>query len=72
MTDISQNIFRSIPAYRVKDHYTRGGLGDVKVKKFLNNVMQEELSPIRAREKNTKTVSVMCMTFKERQRDSKT
>ena len=33
----------------LKDHYTRGGLGDVKVKKFLNNVMQEELSPIRAK-----------------------
>jgi len=32
----------------VKDHYTRGGLGDVKVKKFLNNVLQETLSPIRA------------------------
>ena len=29
--------------------YKRGGLGDVKVKKFLNNVLQEELSPIRAR-----------------------
>ncbi len=35
----------------LKAHYTRGGLGDVKVKKFLNNVMQEELSPIRARRK---------------------
>lgn len=35
----------------LKDHYTRGGLGDVKVKKFLNNVMQEELSPIRKRRK---------------------
>ena len=35
----------------LKDHYTHGGLGDVKVKKFLNNVMQEELSPIRARRK---------------------
>jgi tryptophanyl-tRNA synthetase len=33
----------------VKDHYTRGGLGDVKVKKFLNNVMQAELAPIRER-----------------------
>ena len=33
----------------LKDHYTRGGLGDVKVKKFLNNVLQEELAPIRAR-----------------------
>lgn len=35
----------------LKNHYTRGGLGDVKVKKFLNNVLQEELSPIRARRK---------------------
>ncbi|MDE6889428.1 MAG: tryptophan--tRNA ligase [Eubacterium sp.] len=33
----------------LKEHYQRGGLGDVKVKKFLNSVMQEELSPIRAR-----------------------
>ncbi len=33
----------------LKEHYKRGGLGDVKVKKFLNCVMQEELSPIRAR-----------------------
>lgn len=35
----------------LKDHYTRGGLGDVKVKKFLNNVLQEQLSPIRTRRK---------------------
>ncbi len=33
----------------MKAHYTRGGLGDVKVKKFLNNVVQEELEPIRKR-----------------------
>lgn len=33
----------------LKDHYTRGGLGDMKVKRFLNSVLQEELSPIRAR-----------------------
>lgn len=33
----------------VKDHYRRGGLGDVKVKKFLNNVLQETLKPIRER-----------------------
>ena len=33
----------------LKEHYKRGGLGDVKVKKFLNSVLQEELSPIRAR-----------------------
>lgn len=35
----------------VKDHYTRGGLGDMKVKKFLNAVLEEELSPIRERRK---------------------
>ena len=33
----------------VKAHYQRGGLGDVKVKKFLNSVMQAELGPIRER-----------------------
>ena len=31
----------------LKDHYTRGGLGDMKVKRFLNNVLQAELEPIR-------------------------
>ena len=35
----------------LKDHYKRGGLGDVKVKKFLNNVLQAELGPIRERRK---------------------
>lgn len=35
----------------LKAHYQRGGLGDVKVKKFLNNVMQAELGPIRERRK---------------------
>ena len=35
----------------LKAHYRRGGLGDVKVKKFLNNVIQEELAPIRERRK---------------------
>ncbi len=33
----------------LKAHYQRGGLGDVKVKKFLNNVIQAELAPIRER-----------------------
>ena len=33
----------------LKAHYTRGGLGDVKVKRFLNEVIQAELAPIRAR-----------------------
>ena len=35
----------------VKAHYMRGGLGDGKVKRFLNNVVQSELEPIRARRK---------------------
>lgn len=35
----------------LKAHYSRGGLGDVKVKKFLNNVLQSELAPIRERRK---------------------
>ena len=35
----------------LKDHYKRGGLGDVKVKKFLNNVLQAELGPIREHRK---------------------
>lgn len=42
-----------LPEYKnldeLKAHYQRGGLGDVKVKKFLNNVLQEELAPIRKR-----------------------
>ena len=33
----------------VKEHYQRGGLGDMKVKKFLNNILQAELEPIRQR-----------------------
>ena len=33
----------------LKDHYKRGGLGDVKIKKFLFNVLNEELKPIRER-----------------------
>jgi tryptophanyl-tRNA synthetase len=33
----------------LKAHYERGGLGDMKVKRFLNEVMQETLAPIRAR-----------------------
>ena len=33
----------------LKDHYRRGGLGDVKVKKFLIKVLEDELEPIRQR-----------------------
>lgn len=35
----------------LKEHYKKGGLGDVKVKKLLNNVVQEELEPIRNKRK---------------------
>ncbi|MFO3717818.1 tryptophan--tRNA ligase [Anaerococcus sp. ENR1011] len=42
-----------LPEYKnldeLKDHYKRGGLGDVKVKKFLIKVLEEELEPIRER-----------------------
>ena len=44
-----------LPEYQslqeLKDHYTRGGLGDMKVKRFLNHVLQAELEPIRNRRK---------------------
>lgn len=35
----------------LKNHYSRGGLGDVKIKKFLIKIMEEELEPIRIRRK---------------------
>lgn len=42
-----------LPEYKcldeLKEHYQRGGLGDVKIKKFLNKVLQAELAPIRER-----------------------
>ena len=44
---------RYLPEYEsldaLKDHYRKGGLGDMKVKKFLGAVLEEELAPIRAR-----------------------
>ena len=49
----TEHFAQYLPEYanldELKAHYRRGGLGDVKVKKFLNSVMQEELAPIRAR-----------------------
>ena len=46
---------RYLPDYpnldELKAHYQRGGLGDVKVKKFLNAIMEETLAPIRQRRK---------------------
>ncbi len=50
-----EHFAKYLPEYEnldaLKAHYTAGGLGDVKVKKFLNNVLQEELAPIRERRK---------------------
>ena len=50
-----EHFSRYLPDYanldELKAHYRRGGLGDVKVKKFLSAVMQEELEPIRQRRK---------------------
>lgn len=44
-----------LPEYKnldeLKEHYKRGGLGDVKVKRFLNAILEDELTPIRARRK---------------------
>lgn len=51
----SEHFAEFLPEYQnleeLKAHYKRGGLGDVKVKKFLNNVLQAELGPIRERRK---------------------
>ena len=50
-----EHFARYLPDYpnlnELKAHYQRGGLGDMKVKKFLAAVMQEELEPIRTRRK---------------------
>lgn len=49
----SEDFAAFLPEYgcldELKDHYQRGGLGDVKVKKFLNNVLQKQLEPIRVK-----------------------
>ncbi len=58
----------------LKAHYMRGGLGDVKVKKFLNNVLQTELGPIRERrqmwEKNLADVYDILKTGSEKARQT--
>ena len=45
------SFLKYLPEYKnldeLKEHYRRGGLGDMKIKKFLNDVLQEELKPIR-------------------------
>lgn len=48
-----EDFAKYLPEYKnldeLKEHYTRGGLGDVKIKRFLNSIVQSELEPIRAR-----------------------
>ncbi len=48
-----EHFAKYLPEYKnldeLKAHYERGGLGDMKVKRLLNEVMQETLAPIRAR-----------------------
>ena len=52
---LPEHFERYLPDYpnlaELKAHYQRGGLGDVKVKRFLNSIMQEILEPIRNRRK---------------------
>lgn len=50
----------------MKEHYQRGGLGDVKVKKFLLKVLNDELAPIRARRKEWEArLPEVCEILKE-------
>jgi tryptophanyl-tRNA synthetase len=56
----------------VKEHYRRGGLGDVKVKRFLLSVLEEELAPIRARRKEyEKNLDVVYEILREGCRDAR-
>lgn len=50
----------------LKEHYQRGGLGDVKIKRFLNEIIQEELRPIRLKRKGLeKDISMIYDILKE-------
>lgn len=56
----------------MKAHYERGGLGDMKVKKFLNNVLQETLEPIRTkREEFEKDLSSVWAMLKKGSEEAK-
>lgn len=52
----NRHFYEFLPEYscmeELKAHYSHGGLGDIKVKKFLNNVIQSELEPIQTRRKH--------------------
>lgn len=54
---------RYLPDYpnldELKAHYRRGGLGDMKVKRFLNSILQEELGPIRERRREFQKIFLL-------------
>lgn len=61
---------RYLPEYQsldeLKAHYQRGGLGDMKVKKLLAAIMQEELEPIRNRRKEfEKDIPAVCEMLRQ-------
>ena len=66
----NSHFIKYLPDYKnldeLKAHYQRGGLGDVKVKKFLNSVLQETLEPIRVRRKELENnkEAIMKILFK--------
>ncbi len=65
-----EDFAKYLPEYssldELKAHYQRGGLGDVKVKKFLNAILQEEFEPIRNRRKEyQKDIAYVYQMLKE-------
>ena len=59
-----------LPEYKnldeLKNHYKNGGLGDITIKKFLNNILQDELRPIREkREKYAQDLDYVKNILKE-------
>lgn len=73
----NEHFGRFLPEYanldELKEHYRRGGLGDVKIKLFLNNILQELLSPIREKRKELeKNVDeIYAMLFENSKKASK-
>ncbi len=63
-----------LPEYQnleeLEDHYRRGGLGDVKVKKFLNKVMQAELETDPCKKKRMGTAYPRCYGYSQRRQQS--
>ena len=67
---LDEHFKKYLPEYNnlneLKEHYRRGGLGDIKIKKFLNEILQEELEPIRKRrEEYSKDINKVYEILKE-------